>query len=116
MVLMAATLCAHGKFNDDDDADGDGGELGAAAVVDDDDADGDGGELGAAAVVAWCVCCKGCVYTSPVSCKGCAYTSQVMRNYARVQNTDDHQNSCRNSSNTGNSRCITNSRTSRPSL
>ena len=65
MVMMAATLCAHRKFNDDDDVDSDGGELGAAAVVDDDDADGDGGELGAAAVVSWCVCCKGCLYTSP---------------------------------------------------
>ena len=65
MVMIAATLCAHRKFNDAEDVDSDGGELGAAAVVDDDDADGDGGELGAAAVVSWCVCCKGCLYTSP---------------------------------------------------
>ena len=46
--MMAATLYAHRKFNDDDDADGDGGELGATAVV------------------SWCVCCCGCWYTSPV--------------------------------------------------
>ena len=93
MVMMAATLCAHGKFNDDDDADGDGGELGAAAVVDDDDADGDGGELGAAAVVAWCVCCKGCLYTSPVSCKGCLYTSPVIFLYTMHQ-TSSWRRSC----------------------
>ena len=119
--MIAATLCAHRKCNDDDDVDSDGGELGAAAVVDDDDADGDGGELGAAAVVSWCVCCKGCLYTSPDIVLYTMHQTSSWRRSCAIMRVFRIQMATKTAAATtatsGNNRCIIrNASTCRPSL